>query len=70
MMIITQMGYEYVKIISVENGHISEQYIIEGKNCMYEDTIRYDEPSDLIEGSEYLQYSEVDDDQLIYMYYL
>lgn len=66
MMLSAQMGYENVQIISLENDKITSKFIIENKYCVSE----YDEPDDIIEGSERLDLMSVSNSENLYSYYL
>lgn len=67
MMFIAHMGYESVKIISIENDNVSSKYIIENKDC---NGIEYDNPQDIIDGSENIQYSPIESSDGLYAYFL
>lgn len=64
------MDYEYVDIISIVNASLMMNNIISGKNCRNDYSTEYDEPSDIIAGSETLIYSDVNSPDELYSYYL
>lgn len=64
------MDYEYVDVISIVNSGLNINNIISGKNCRNEYFTEYDEPGDIIAGSEMLTYSDVNNYDVLYSYYL
>lgn len=64
------MDYEYVDVISIVNSCLNLNNIISGKNCRNEYSTEYDEPGDIIAGSNTLIYCTVDDHEELYLYYL
>lgn len=66
---IAHMDYEYIDIISIVNDELAINNIISGKNCRIGDSTEYDEPDNIIAGSEYLDYDDVNSLILLYEYF-
>lgn len=70
MKFMAYMDYEYVDIISIASEELEVNNIISGKNCKKDYSTEYDESGDIVAGSERLTYSDVNNRDELYSYYL